>query len=154
MQAQLRASWIAHSQILLNSYRQLLGRELIARSGDAADEAARLFAAPFAVLSHGTQGDPILNYGNQTALDLWEMTFEQLVAMPSRLTAEPAIRGARERFLQETLQKGFITGYSGVRISATGRRFEIENATIWNLTDATGLAAGQAAVFASWARLD
>lgn len=145
---------IAHSKILLDSYRRLLGRELIARTTDAVNEAERLFAAPFVVLSHGTQSDPILNYGNQIALDLWEMTLEKLLTLPSRLTAEPAKRDARERFLRETAQKGFMTGYRGVRISATGRRFEIENATIWNLHDANGAPAGQAATFASWTPAD
>lgn len=145
-----RDVWIAHTQILLDSYARLLGRELITRSGDMADEAARLCAAPFAVLSHGTQADPILNYANQTALELWEMTLEQLLALPSRLTAEAGIRESRERFLQESAQKGFVTGYRGVRISATGLRFVIANTTIWNLTGASGAALGQAATFDSW----
>lgn len=142
--------FIAHTQILLRSYRHLLGQDLIARSGDAREEGESLYAAPFVVLSHGIQADPILNYGNQAALDLWEVTPEQLLALPSRLTAELANREARERFLQETKRKGFITGYRGVRISATGRRFEIENATIWNLSDETGTPLGQAATFAIW----
>ena len=145
-----RDVWIAHTQILLDSYARLLGRELITRSGDAADEAARLYAAPFAVLSHGTQADPILNYANQTALELWEMKLEQLLALPSRLTAEAGIRESRERFLQESAQKGFVTGYRGVRISATGLRFVIANTTIWNLTSASGATLGQAATFDSW----
>ncbi len=147
-------AWIAHTQTLLLSYRQLLGHELIARSGDPTDEAERLFAAPFVVLSHGLQADPILNYGNQTALDLWEVTPEQLLALPSRLTAEPTNRDARERFLEETKRKGFVTGYRGVRISTTGRRFEIENATIWNLSDAAGQPLGQAATFATWTLIE
>ena len=144
---------IVHTQILLRCYRRLLGQDLIARSGDASEEARRLFAAPFVVLSHDTQADPILNYGNQTALDLWEVTPEQLLALPSRLTAEPTNRDARERFLEETKRKGFVTGYRGVRISTSGRRFEIENATIWNLSDAAGQPLGQAATFASWTRI-
>ena len=149
----LATTWIAHTQTLLQSYRRLLGRDLIARSGDAREETQRLYAAPFVVLSHGLQADPILNYGNQAALDLWEVTTEQLLALPSRLTAEPANREARERFLEKTKQKGFVTGYRGIRISATGRRFEIENATIWNLADPTGAPLGQAATFSSWTRI-
>ena len=145
-----RAAWIAHTQILLDSYRRLLGRDLIARSGDAPDEAERLFNAPFAALSHGTEADPILNYGNETTLTLWEVTADQLIVMPSRLTAEPANREARARFLEQTTQQGFVTGYSGVRISSSGRRFKIENATVWSLADFPGQPLGQAAIFDRW----
>ncbi len=77
-------------------------------------------------LSHGTQDDPILNYGNQAALDLWEMTWEEFTGMPSRLTAEPINREDRERFLLQVRQRGYIDTYRGVRISGSGHRFMIE----------------------------
>lgn len=145
-----RASWIEHTQILLFSFQRVLGRELIVRSGDAHDEAERLFSAPFAVLSHGTESDPILNYGNRTVLRLWEVTPDQLLVMPSRLTAEPVNREARAKFLEQTKQQGFVTGYSGVRISATGKRFRIANATVWTVTGPRGEPLGQAATFDQW----
>ena len=69
---------------------------------------------------------------------------------PSRLTAEAAVQAAREHFLKETARRGFVQGYSGVRISATGRRFEIANVTIWNLTSPDGTPLGQAATFDRW----
>ena len=146
----LLSRWIARTQVILNSYRDLLGRELIERSGDPLDEAQRLFALPAIVLSHGTEADPILDYGNRTALDLWEMTPEALIKMPSRMTAEPGVRAAREKALEDTKRQGFSTGYEGIRISATGRRFTIHDATIWNLVDAKGEPAGQAATFSRW----
>ena len=71
-----------------NSFHRLVGRDLLPRTSDPADEAKRLFQAPFVVVSHGTEVDPALNYGNRTALQLWEMTSEQFVVTPSRLTAE------------------------------------------------------------------
>jgi hypothetical protein len=37
-----------------------------------------------------------------------------------------------------------------VRISTSGRRFVILNVTIWNVVDADGATAGQAATFADW----
>jgi hypothetical protein len=42
---------------------------------------------------------------------------------------------------------GFIDDYAGTRISATGRRFRIERAVVWNLIDAAGVRHGQAAMF-------
>ena len=66
---------VRQTQLILNSYRRWLGTELIERSSNEVDEAQRLFDAPFVVVSHGTQDDPVLNYGNATALALWEMNF-------------------------------------------------------------------------------
>jgi MEKHLA domain len=137
----------AHVQILLDSFRRLVGRELIPRSGDPEDEARRLWAAPFVVLSHGTELDPLLNYANAATVALWETTSDRLIGMPSRLTAEPVDQAARARFLSETMQRGFAMGYTGIRRSATGRRFRIVDAILWNLADAQGRYAGQAATF-------
>ncbi|MCA9079673.1 MAG: MEKHLA domain-containing protein [Planctomycetaceae bacterium] len=141
---------IAHTQVLLDSYARLVGNELVQRSGDIADEAAQLFAAPFVVVSHGTQVDPVLNYGNQTALDLWEMSWEQLTQTPSRKTAEPMHRDERAQMLAQGRKRGYIDNYQGIRISSTGRRFQIHRAIIWNLTDESGQAVGQAATFSDW----
>jgi hypothetical protein len=148
--ADLRERFIAHTQVLLKSYQALLEKPLFVRSGDALEDARRVFDAPFAVLSHAVQADPVLNYGNHVVLSLWEMTLPQLLATPSRQTAEPMLHEARDKLLAETRAKGFISGYSGVRISATGRRFRIENVTIWNVVDGLGKPAGQAATFDTW----
>jgi MEKHLA domain len=150
MHEPLFGHWIARTQVILNSHRDLLGRELIDRSGNPADEARRLFALPAIVLAHGTEADAILNYGNRAALELWEMTPEALIKLPSRLTAEPGVRAAREKALEDTKRQGFSTGYEGIRISATGRRFTIHDATIWNLVARDGRPAGQAATFERW----
>jgi hypothetical protein len=150
----LRQRWTLHSAALRDSFRKLTGRALIAESGDAATDAQRLFEAPFVVVSHGAEADPILNYGNAAALALWEMTPHALMSTPSRLTAEPTLREARERLLAETARRGFVDGYEGVRISATGRRFLIRDVTIWNIADVGGLPLGQAATFADWRFLE
>jgi hypothetical protein len=113
-----------------------------------------LFDAPFVVVSHGTQADPVLNYGNRLALDLWETDLPTLTQMPSRLTAEPVHRDERARLMARALRDGFVDDYQGVRISLTGRRFRIEQAIIWNLTTLNGIPAGQAATFDHWVRLD
>lgn len=139
-----------HAERLRNSFHALIGRDLIdpALSPEAA--AAALFHAPFVVLSHNTAPDPILTYGNQTALNLFALTWEELIQMPSRLTAEAPNRAERARLLAEVTANGFIDNYSGVRISSTGQRFLIEQATVWNLIDAEGRPCGQAATFRAW----
>ena len=81
------------------------------------------------------------------------MTPRALLVTPSRLTAEAELREAREHVLAETARKGFVTGYTGVRISATGRRFRIREVTVWNVTDADARFLGQGATFADWTLL-
>lgn len=138
------------SQWLLDSYHQCTGRELMERVGGAEAQAQALFTAPFVVVSHGTQDDPILNYGSQLALTLWEMSWDQLVRMPSRLTAEPVNRAERESMLERARIQGYIGDYRGVRISSSGRRFLIEQAIVWNVVDQAGHRQGQAATFSCW----
>ena len=141
-------------QWLLDSFVRLLGRELVPREGTAAEQAERLFRAPFVVVSHGTEADPVLNYGNAAALALWEMTWEEFTQTPSRLTAEPVHRDERARLLARTRAHGFVDDYSGVRVSKTGRRFRIQQAIVWNLLDSAGEHRGQAATFDGWTPLE
>ena len=148
--AGLWVRWVAHSAALLNSFNARTGRDLLPRGGSAEAEAERLLDAPFVVVSHGVETDPLLNYGNRVALALWEMSVSQLLATPSRLTAEPMLRESRERLLAQTSRDGFVSGYAGVRVSATGKRFHISDVTIWNVTEAEGRPAGQAATFSRW----
>jgi hypothetical protein len=149
-----RPAWIARAGLLLDSFRRRLGRELIERSGDAVEDARRLFEAPQVVVSHGTESDPILNYGNRAALDLWETDVVQFTQMPSRLTAEAPERDERARLLERTARDGYVDDYRGVRITSTGRRFLIEQAIVWNVDDDAGTKLGQAATFDRWTFLE
>lgn len=137
-------------QWLLNSYRHWIAQELIVRQGTLFEQAERLFQSEFVVASHGTESDPILNYGNQRALDLWEMDWQQFIQTPSRLTAEPAKREDRDRVLSQVRSQGYITNYSGIRITSTGRRFFAEQITVWNIQNPEGGIVGQAATFSNW----
>ncbi len=149
----LNPSWILQTQIILDSYAKCLGQDLIFRELPIELQAQKLFDAPFVVVSHDTSADPILNYGNRSALELWETDAEIFLEMPSRLTAEPMEREERAEMLRRTAESGFIDDYRGVRISSSGRRFLIERATIWNLVDPQGRPAGQAATFSDWKML-
>ncbi len=134
-----------HAQLLLDCHLRLTGRPLLTDGG-----ARGLYEAPFVVLSHGTEADPLFNYANLAAQRLFEMDWEELAGLPSRYSAEAPERGERERLLARVAQQGYIDDYSGVRISKSGRRFRILAATVWNLTDAAGRPRGQAAAFARW----
>lgn len=144
---------VRHAQILLDSFAARVGRELISRDGDSREQADRLYLAPLVVVSHGTEADPVLNYGNRAALQLWETDFTSLTQMPSRLTAEPMHRDERARLLERTARDGFVDDYRGIRISSRGRRFLIERAIVWNLESSDGVRHGQAATFDRWTML-
>lgn len=135
---------------MCDSYRRWTGRELIPPKFRESDAGRYLFHAPFAVLSHDGADDPLFTYANIKAMELFEMDWTAIVGMPSRLSAEADNQGERERLLRTVREKGYIDDYSGIRISAAGRRFRINNATVWNLVDADGRHVGQAAMFGDW----
>ena len=136
-----RAARIA---MIAESFERLLGYPLIDPAGDLV---AAMWNAPRAILAHGTQADPVLFFGNRATLDGFETDVESLLMMPSRLTAEAPLREERQALLDRVTAQGFIDDYAGVRISATGRRFRIENAVVWNVSDEYGKRIGQAATF-------
>lgn len=138
------------SQYLLHSFRRWTGRDLIVRSGSTQGDAETLFGAPFVVVSHGTEPDPILNYGNQAALRLWEMDWDRFICTPSRMTAEPVHQEERRRILAVAQERGYVEGYRGIRISATGHRFLVTDAILWNVLDDHDHLVGQAATFRTW----
>jgi hypothetical protein len=139
-----------HIDLVRRSLLALTGRDLVAGKPTPEAAAEQIYHAPFALLSHDTAFDPILTYANHCALGLFELTWDQLVRMPSRLTAEAPDREERAGLLARVAAQGYIDEYAGVRISRTGRRFRIEAATVWNLRDGAGRHRGQAATFALW----
>ena len=139
---------IRHIQLVLQSYKHWTGNDLVNMSDSPEEIAQQIFEAPFVLASHGTEADPIFNYGNRKALTTWELSWEQFTKMPSRQTAEEVVQEERNRLLQETEAKGF-SNFSGVRITSTGKRFQIKNGIIWNLVDERNQYCGQAAIYSN-----
>jgi len=110
--------------------------------------------APFAVLAHDTDADPRFIYANRTAQHCFEYGWDEIVSMPSRLSAEAPNRAERQRLLDAVSLNGYVSGYRGVRIARSGRRFWIEDGVVWQLIDAQGVHRGQAAMFAAWRNVD
>ncbi|MGJ4855675.1 MEKHLA domain-containing protein [Labrys sp. KB_33_2] len=137
--------------LLDHSLRRLTGRGLFpAPPADRADAAWLYAEAPFCLLAHDTRADPVFIYGNKVVQDCFEYSWEELTQLPSRLSAEFPNRDERQRLLDTVKKQGFIADYHGVRIAKSGRRFFIENATVWEVIDEAGNRHGQAALFASW----
>jgi hypothetical protein len=138
-----------HIQLLLDSYLRLLGKPLIEISS-ALSSGRQVYEAEFALLSHNTDVDPLFNYANQTAQNLFELSWPEFIGMPSRFSAEPVNREERERLLNQVASQGYIDDYSGVRIAKSGKRFLIERAVVWNVYDSGQRYVGQAACFSDW----
>ncbi len=137
-------------RLIVESYQRLTGKPLIPIvPSDAVELRAALWTAPYAIVAHGTEDDPIFFYGNRAALQWFEMTAEEFAQLPSRLSAELLAQEARVKLLEKVAQQGYVDGYSGMRIAKSGRRFMITDATVWNLLDETGQYHGQAAIFSS-----
>ena len=143
----------AHAKLICESYVRLLKKPLLTIDPHQS-LAEQLYKAPFVLLSHGTQADPIFNFANRSALELFELTWEELIALPSRYSAEAPNREERARLLDRVTRFGFIDDYQGIRISSTGKRFLIKQATVWNLIDEQGIKHGQAACFSSYERIN
>src|ERR1043166_3733384 len=79
-------------ELIAASHRRLTGRPLVLAGGDPA---LALWLTPQVIVAHGTELDPVFFFGNRAALGRFDCTVEQLVAMPSRLTAEPLGRAER-----------------------------------------------------------
>jgi hypothetical protein len=142
-----------HVALLLDSYRRWTGRDLANPDLDPPRRAYAIWTAPFVVASHGTGADPVFNYGNQAALRLFDTTWDAFTRMPSRLSAEAMLRAERQRLLERVNTRGYIDDYSGIRVSARGRRFRIRCATVWNVVDVAMHYQGQAVTFSDWESL-
>lgn len=97
---------ILHSQYLINSFQHWMGNSLLDTNGSPLETAQALFEAPFALVSHGTESDPIFNYGNRKALELWELSWEEFTIIPSRKSAEELVQEESDRLLKEAANKG------------------------------------------------
>lgn len=145
------AAWLRrHVRRLRASYTHWTGRHLLPPALDDDAAVPALEGAAFAVVSHGSEADPVFNYGNALALRLFETDWPSFTRLPSRYSAEPTLREARAALLAEVSRHGYSDAYAGVRISSRGKRFMIEDATVWTMLDEDGQPCGQAARISRW----
>lgn len=142
-------------RLLASSYARLLGKALAPDHLSEAEAATWLYEdAPYAILAHNTAPDPVFIYGNKAAQRRFEYDWDEITRLPSRLSAEAPNREERQRFLERVRTFGFESGYQGVRITRSGRRFMIEEATLWQLEDEHGTVHGQAVIIPRTAEID
>lgn len=137
----------AFYELLATSYQRLLGKPLVPEPMPPAQATAWLYEeAPFAILAHNTAPDPVFIYGNKAAQRRFGYDWDEITRLPSRLSAEAPNREERQQFLARVQRLGYEAGYKGVRITKSGKRFMIEEATLWQMIDADGVLHGQAVI--------
>ena len=154
------AAWLTadkqgRAAVLLQSHQRAFSRPLIASAQSSRSDSKRLlcqnlFACGFPVLAYGTEQDAKLSYANAAALQLWDSSWDELIDMPSRLTATASERAERSSALGQAKRLDAVQNYRGIRISRKGRRFMINKVRIWTLWDAEERVCGQAACFSDW----
>lgn len=107
-----------HVRLLCASYRRLIGADLLVADADPT-LAEALYHAPFVVLSHGTDSDPIFNYANRTAQRLFEMTWAQITSLP----AVAVFGRARESRRPRTAARNRLRARLHRRLSRCSRLF-------------------------------
>lgn len=149
---------IQQSKRILNCYEETIGTSLrqklnIPNTLDGAELAEQLYLAPIAILSHDVmikdgKRDNIYNYANQTALNLFERSFEEQINLPSSRstgTGNPQ-QVDRNNLLAETLAKGFVK-FTTTRMTSHNKEVLLKDAILFNLFDNYGVYCGQSVVF-------
>jgi hypothetical protein len=143
---------IAHSELIINTYSNLLCEELLPLTDSSEENAYNLYHFKSVILSHDGTANPLFTYANASAQKLWEIDWNEFIGLPSKYSAEEDRREERQKLLDGAAKNGYIKNYNGIRISKSKKRFSIEDAILWNLTKGK-LKVGQAVVFDKWAFL-
>lgn len=103
--------------------------------------------ANYSILAHDNSADPVFVYANKYALSCFKYTLDEILFLPSRLSASAPNRSERERLLKAVAQNGIAYDYSGDRVDKYGNSFTIYDGIVWELKDENGEKWGQAALF-------
>jgi hypothetical protein len=141
---------INHSKLLSESYTRWTGKRLIDEDLSGATLAQRMYEAPFVIVSHDTQSDPVFNYANKCSQDLWKIDWNDFLKLPSRLSAEAVNTTERQKLLEKAQKYGYVDNYEGLRITSEKKKFRIIETVLWNVVDDHGTYLGQAATFSKW----
>ena len=139
-----------HIRRLCYCYQHWTGSPLLPDLKAEDDPVRAVFDAPFVLVSHGTEAIPVFNFGNRKALELFEMEWDAFIKLPSSQSADEDNQAERAALMARVAQDGYALNCSGSRVTASGKRFNIEGATVWNVIDEQGRYYGQAAMFENW----
>jgi MEKHLA domain len=97
--------------LLAGSYTRFFGAPLVPLQHDIQVAARWLYEeAPYCVLAHNTDPDPVFIYGNKAAQACFEYTWDELTSLRSQLSAENTSRQERQRLPDVVQRRGFPLG--------------------------------------------
>ena len=146
----MSARGASFASILAVSYATVVGEPLVPEGMPDTEAATWLYEAPFALLAQDTSPDPLFVYANLTAQERFEYNWDEFAGLPSRLSAGGQAREERRLFMEAVRLRGYANDYRGLRIAKSGRRFWIEDATVWNVISLQFGLVGQAALIRRW----
>jgi hypothetical protein len=103
----------------------------------------------YAVVSHGTQDDPIFCYANAATLATFQYSEEEFYQLPSRKSA-PTVGGERnnrQKIMKDVDNNQVWDIPSGIRQRKDGSLFEFRDVILWNVYTDKGQRVGQCAVY-------
>ena len=104
-------NYLVYVNYILRSYKHFYGDNLLDlyRNSDIEhEEAERLFYFQNPLIAHDIQDEPCLNYANFCALKLWAFNWDEMMGMPSHLTAPDSESNARNLILSHVDKHGAI----------------------------------------------
>src|SRR6476659_4618299 len=87
MEIWMNPDTVKHCKLIEKNYKFWTGKELFEGRLNELELSEKMYNAPFVILSHGIQADPIYNYVNLKAQQLWEYTWDEMIKLPSRRSA-------------------------------------------------------------------
>ncbi len=154
-------SWLTKKSLktasqILRSYHNTFNQALIPFAQNYQTEiklAIILFNLQAPVIAHDNSTEPHIIYANKSALLLWGRCWDEMIDLPSKMTAPEEVRLERKAMLNAITKNNAIKNYEGIRINKKGEQFRISNACIWMLENEQGGEIGQAATFNSWCKI-
>jgi MEKHLA domain len=102
----------------------------------------------YAVLSHGTQDDPIFCYSNVAARDAFQYTEHEFYQLPSRYSAPGGgDRQSRQKIMEDADNANYWIIPHGIRQRKDDSLFEFRDVILWNVYNPQGVRVGQSAVY-------
>lgn len=106
------------------------------------------------VLAQDASPEPKFIYANIAAQHLFEFDWMAFRVLEGRQSAELPERAERAELLKRVGQENFVRDYHGVRVTASGRRFSIQDGLVWRMKYLSGEDCGTAALFSGYTWLN
>jgi hypothetical protein len=136
--------WI---QMCSDSLKKFTGRSLV-ESMNGIEELVDVHDCErYAVLSHGTQEDPIYKYFNKGALLTFQYSEDEAYQLPSRYSAPDGdTRTERATLMNKIVAEEVGRFPTAIRQNKSGEQFQLTDVILWNVYD-KGIHVGQTALF-------